>query len=393
MIGSNRLGQVPIGLVAILMTLFIGACAAPGAVEPLATSRDVTQISDKEARLWNEANDLDEAIRKADSIYENDELEDYLQQVIDRLYPEFKGAVRIRVLKSPVLNAFALPNGSIYINVGLLARLDNEAQLATVLAHETAHFVDKHSLRQRRQVKSASAIATGVAMAGSAVSTVAAGLIGISSMYGYSRELERDADRLGYDRLQTVGYDVAESVRVFEHLAAEAKALDEKQPVFFSSHPSLNARINSFNSLIQASDTRPGRVGEAELLQHSAQARIATLRADASMHRYKSLLLALEADAATSRYPARYRYYYLGEGYRLRDEAEDNAHAETAYRNAIKADPNFAPPYRALGLQLLKHGDTTEVRRLLKKYLDLAPQASDREYVTYFLHQLDTGGE
>ena len=71
------------------------------------------------------------------------------------IYPD----IRVRIVDSPSLNAFALPNGSIYINTGMLTRLDNEAQLATVLAHEGVHFTHKHSWQQRRKHRMRSTLA------------------------------------------------------------------------------------------------------------------------------------------------------------------------------------------------------------------------------------------
>ncbi len=61
---------------------------------------------------------------------------------------------KVKVVKDPFLNAFALPDGSIYFHTGLLARMENEAQLATVLGHEIAHFINRDSARQLRHRES-----------------------------------------------------------------------------------------------------------------------------------------------------------------------------------------------------------------------------------------------
>ena len=97
--------------------------------------------------------------------------------------------MHVRIYDSTELNAFALPNGSIYFNIGLLARIENEAQLATILAHEAAHFIEKHSFRQRVSSKNYAAFA----VSGIPFSR----LVAVSSISGFSQDLEREADKKG----------------------------------------------------------------------------------------------------------------------------------------------------------------------------------------------------
>ena len=94
-------------------------------------------------------------IQRSGQRYEDRRATAYLQGVMDRLYPEFKGKIHVHLYDFTQLNAFALPNGSVYFNIGLLARIGNEAQLAAVLGHEAAHFVEKHSFRERVSAKNA----------------------------------------------------------------------------------------------------------------------------------------------------------------------------------------------------------------------------------------------
>lgn len=375
-------------LAGLLLAGLVGCAAQP--VKPFEKPEEVKQISQEESRLWVQAEDIDEALSDSDQIYRDTELEQYLQQTINRVYPGFQYTIRVRALKSPMLNAFALPNGSIYFNIGLIARMENEAQLATVLGHEAAHFIQKHSLRQVRKVKSMSAFALGMNIAGI---PLIGDVIAISSIYGYSRDLERQADTLAYEHLQRAGYDVRESVKVFQHLAAETEALDEKHPVFFSSHPKLKERIESFNELIAASGEAGGRVERQVYLAKSHGLRLACLESDLSMDRYKSLILILENDDSARRFDAPHRYYYLGEAYRRRNEEGDVQRAETAYQKALREEPGFAGTYRGLGFLYLKMQQSDKARPLLEKYLALAPEAKDRAYVEHYLRKLSAGGQ
>ena len=98
-------------------------------------------------------------------------------------------------MKSPQLNAFALPNGRIYINQGLLARFQNEAQLATVMAHEGTHFTNRHGYQNTESLKDNSAFATFGAMLGVPILPAAHG------RQLHLRLLARDGDRSRHSRV------------------------------------------------------------------------------------------------------------------------------------------------------------------------------------------------
>jgi predicted Zn-dependent protease len=379
-------GAVAPAWAALGLASLVGCAGQP--VKPFEKPQEVKHISEEESRLWTEARGVDNAIRNSGQLYQDQQLEQYLQRIVSRLYPGFQQTIHVHVVRSPMLNAFALPNGSIYFNMGLLARMEDEAQLATVLGHETAHFILKHALEQRRQIKHASAAAIGVAIVG----VPFADLVAISSVYGYSRDLERQADAFGFEHLKTAGYDVHESVKVFEILAAEAKALDEKHPVFFASHPKLEERIQSFDELIATSKQSGGRVGRDTYLRETSDIKLASLEADLSMDRYKSLILVLESDTAAARFAAPHRYYFLAEAYRRRNEQGDVKRAEAAYRMSLQEEPLFAPAYRGFGFLYVKLNDLGKARPLLEKYLELAPNAKDRAYVEYYLKKPKTAG-
>jgi len=102
------------------------------------------------------------------------------------------------------------------------------------------------------------------------------------------------------------------------------------------------------------------------------------------------VLLILERQDAFLRYPPS-AWYYLGEAYRLRNEEGDTERAVTAYRTAIQQSPEFAPPYRALGLYYMKHNDPAEAEDFFSRYLELAPDAMDRDYIEYYRTSLKPG--
>jgi predicted Zn-dependent protease len=363
-----------------------GCQTAP--IVPLESEEDTRELTPEERRLWHAADEFDLGLVRADRLYEDEALQDYVQGVLDRLYPEYRGAIRVGVVDSPSLNAFALPNGSIYVNTGMLARLDNEAQMATVLAHEGVHFTHKHSWQQRRNIKHSTAfstsfgIVTGVPLLGD--------LLAVSSIYGFSKDLEREADVEGFERLEMAGYDVSQAPVTFEHLKAEVEALDIDEPYFFSTHPRLQERIESFNALVAQRATPGGQRGTEAYLARVGRLKFELLAGYLELGQYQSVLLILEDPARTEDYPPA-ASFYLGEAYRLRGEEGDDQRAWAAYRRAVEGDPAFAPSYRALGIYHMKREQAGEAERFFSRYLELQPAAPDRAYIERYREILREG--
>jgi predicted Zn-dependent protease len=363
----------------VLTALLVSGCATTGGVSSFTNASDTSNVRENERRLWHEAGEYDTTIERSGQIYDDRRATDYLQGVMDRLYPEFKGKIHVHLYDSTQLNAFALPNGSIYFNIGMLARIENEAQLAAVLGHEAAHFIERHSFRQRVSAKNAAAFA----VSGIPFSSLAA----ISSISGFSRGFERDADQKGYERLVKAGYNPNEAYKVFQQLANEIKALNAKEPYFFSSHPKLVERIETFKELA-AKHKGGGRLGAAEYNRVIQPIRLEVLRKDVGQDRFKSVILVMEDNDLRRYYPAA-GYYYLGEAYLRRDQKSDPQKAQQAFQTAEKLSPNFAPTYKRLGMQYMKTGNKGQALRYFNKYLSLAPRdARDRSYVQQYVSSL-----
>jgi beta-barrel assembly-enhancing protease len=372
-------------MLAAMAALPAGAVAAVGA-EPFSSGAVAQPASEEEQRTWSEAEELHEIILNSGVVYEDPALTAYVQGVMDRLYPEFKGAIHVTLLKSAHLNAFAVPDGDIYVNVGLLARFENEAQLATVLGHEGTHFTNRHGYLSAKSLKSNAALATFGSLLGVPVLPQ---LIAVSSMFGYSRELETEADEVGYLRLLQAGYDVREAPKVFEHLMREVKAEDIQEPFFFSDHPKLKERLDNMTRLSAHAVGGGDGAQREEYSRRMQHARIDALESMLSMGRAKQALIVLENEADLRELPP-HALYWRGEAYRRRGEAGDTQRAEASYRGAIEAAPGFAPSYRALGIILLKDGKKAEAASNFEHYLELAPQAKDRKYVESYLRMANT---
>ena len=363
----------------ILTLLLVSGCASVGNVTSFSNATDTEHLQRNERRLWQEAANIDQTFDRSGQIYRNKRATSYVQGIMDKLYPEFKGKIHVHLYDSTRLNAFALPNGSVYVNIGLLAHIENEAQIAAVLGHEATHFIEKHSLKERVHTKNAAAFA----LSGIPFSRLAA----TSSISGFSRAEEREADAKGYKRLVRAGYDPREAPKVFQHLADEVDALGIKEPYFFSSHPKLVDRINGFKRMSRG-HKGGGRIGSRRYNRIMSSIRLDVLRKDIGQDRFKSVILVMEDNNMKRYFPAA-SYFYLGEAYNRRDNKGDKVRALKAYRTAQKLAPRFAPSYMRLGMHYMKEGNKSKARHYLRRYLRLAPKdAPDRPYIQQYLKSL-----
>jgi predicted Zn-dependent protease len=144
------------------------------------------------------------------------------------------------VLDDPVVNAFALPGGPIFITRGIITNMNSEAELASVLGHEIGHVTARHSASQMSKQQLAS-MGLGVA---SVISPTAAQFAGVAEqglgllMLKYGRDDETQADKLGYRYMTTMSWDPREAVKMFQMLQKTSGTDKEgRPPTWMSTHP------------------------------------------------------------------------------------------------------------------------------------------------------------
>ncbi|HYH45567.1 MAG TPA: M48 family metalloprotease, partial [Thermoanaerobaculia bacterium] len=182
---STQFRDVRRAVALLLLPLFLASCAT-SALPPISLAGGSFEPLDDEVELWEESRAEEEKLLESVRLYDDPLLESYLEDIVESLTPPGMAAnphlrYRVRIIEDPTLNAFAYPHGSIYIHTGLMARLENEDQLATVLGHEMSHVEGRHMLRQRRSAQNKEI--------GFAVLSVAAAVI--------AAEAEWDAYRAG----------------------------------------------------------------------------------------------------------------------------------------------------------------------------------------------------
>jgi predicted Zn-dependent protease len=230
-------------------------------------SADSFKFTKIDTDLLDEANSVDAAYEKKGLVMHDAALQAYVDSVGRRVigsrpapeHVEFK----FLVLRDPMVNAFALPNGTVYATTGLLALLENEAQLAGVLGHEAGHVFERHSYMQNRSVRKKAMAVNILAIAGSVGGAVpgagAAAIFGaavyagsevsslvlIATMYGYSRDMERQADSDGIAAMTAASYDPHALARSFQLLDDDSKLEFEPFDSFYHDHPKLTERLET----------------------------------------------------------------------------------------------------------------------------------------------------
>lgn len=401
-----------------LLPVFLLAVSAGCATSniPALTSADARfGQSEEEQKLLARANALDQELDRKGMLLETPALVDYLQSVGQPLVPHEAARLvgfRFHVLRSPVSNAFALPNGSIYLSVGLLAHLDNETELAQVIGHEISHVVLRHGIKSYESKRSG--IITAHIADMFLFGTSIAYLPYIASVASFSREQEEEADVAGLRSVAAQGYSPDEAIQVFERIQ-EVKSGEAVKGSWYSSHPSNNQRAEALRERVRKGEIPAGQPREVGTAYRALAALIAeeNIRLKLNARQYE-----LALDAATrslTEHPDSALYhFYQGEAYRsMGDDPKGAARehswisgksyndalvaefegrrnafyqsAEKAYQQALSLDKHMLVALRGLGLVNLGRGEYDAARERLGTYLAQNKTVSDRGYINNLL--------
>jgi predicted Zn-dependent protease len=414
-----------------------GACRTTD-VPPLTEQEAAYGVAADEQRLLRESERFEHALREKGLVDPDPALQRYVSAVGARAVPsDLPESLEFHffVLREPTINAFSLANGGIYLHTGLLARLENEAQLAHVLSHEVAHTLHRHQLEYTRHAGNRIAAAKLAQIVllppagayGGALGVFATGsLIGLSvaaSVNGFGREEEREADRVALETLARAGYPVDESSRLFE-LLQEVEDAGRLEGFFYSSHPANAERARYTREVVESGTVRSlpgaddGRLAFARATR-GVLAQNVRLRLRAGHYQYArseaERALGGEVDEALLR-------FYIGESHRLTAIDPEGAARERAFREregpssaiysfylaefreqkqsqltlaveayerALELDSELARAHRGLGLVAHERADRETAERELGAYLEAKPKATDRRYIEWLLR----GGE
>ena len=254
---------------ALALAALLAAAFSSCAVNPVTGKRELSLVS--EAQEIAMGRETDAAVAAQFGVYDDPALTAYVAKLGLGLAAKTQRPglpYRFAVLDSPVVNAFAVPGGSVYVTRGILAMMSSEAELAAVLGHELGHVNARHSVRQMSQQM----LAQVGLVAGSVVSQKFAKYAGLASaglqvlFLKYSRDDEREADRLGVDYSRAAGYNPADMAATFRSLEKMGDLSGGGSlPGFLSTHPLSSERIENVQAMLRPEDQGLARKPEAYL--------------------------------------------------------------------------------------------------------------------------------
>lgn len=173
---------------------------------------------------------------------------------------------RFFVLQDGTPNAFALPGGFIFVTSGLIALMENEAQLIGVLAHEVGHVAARHHTEKIREAALAQGVAVAAVGAESQITQQLAGVVAQLVLRGMGRADELESDKLGAGYAAELGYD---PTQLAAFLARLDQATGSTQPAWLyplSTHPPVDQRVSELNSYIQAGQLQGSKLNREAFL-------------------------------------------------------------------------------------------------------------------------------
>jgi predicted Zn-dependent protease len=253
-----------------ILILFVGLLVSACSIQKSAITGDKRAYGYSWEQEKQIGKDADQQIQQQYGLYDNDAL----QQYVDKIGQEMLSVSHMqradtpagykdtefyfRLLDSPVVNAFALPGGYIYVTRGLLSHLDNAAQLSVVLGHEIGHVAARHASQRAFEQQMGQVALIGGAIAGEKFLGIPGGdILGIGSaaaqmlFLSYGREDERESDRLGVEYASMQRYKAAEGAKFFVSLERMSAQSGQSIPDWQSTHPDPAERATSIPELAE----------------------------------------------------------------------------------------------------------------------------------------------
>lgn len=406
---SRLLGRVVLAASLLCPLGFLPAFAANTSLPDLG-DESIAVISPAQERKLGE--ELMRQSRQTLAFMNDPEISEYIQSLGQRLVSHSDNPqqdYRFFVINNPTINAFAVPGGFIGVHTGLILAAQNEAELASVLAHETAHITQRHIPRliaesQRTTLPAMAAILAGILLASSghqggeaaiALTSAAVAQKGIN----YTRTFEEEADRIGMQILAQSGFDPRAMPAFFEQMQNLNRLNDTSLPEFLRTHPVTTSRIADSRNRAEKFKVRqtpdssdfqhlrakiralaPGNADEITRGFRENLAQGKYLNAEAERYGYVVALLRArqiptaraEVQKLLAKQPNRISYRILEAETEM--AAEKYPQALATYADIYAKAPTSAPLMHYYVSALLKTGKYRQAKDLLKTALQRRPE-------------------
>jgi predicted Zn-dependent protease len=281
----------------ILITCLYGQSVIASELPDLGDVSQSSFSASDEARVGSE---IMREIHADPQYYDDAELTDYLNSLGDRLVAasaEPQRSFQFFVLKDNTLNAFALPGGYIGVHTGLIEAAQNESELAGVLGHEIAHVTQHHMARmiesQSNGILPSLAVLAIAILAAKSNPQVAGGAIAatqatvIQKQLNFSRDNEREADRIGIQTMTAAGFDPHAMASFFERLQKYSRLYENNAPAYMRTHPLTTERIADMQNRAANFSNKP--IADSLTFQlMRTKIRVLNLRPDLAVAEYQS---------------------------------------------------------------------------------------------------------
>jgi len=263
----------PLPAMSLVMMLIVALTALlPGAAW--------AQLSEREKQQG--ANAHSQIIAQYGGVYDHPDVGPYVARITSRMAAASNmpnEEFRVTVLNSPVVNAFALPGGYVYVTRGLVALANSEAELASVIGHEIAHVTERHGRGRQNQAIGATILGAvlGLAVGSDLVNQIFS--IGASGyLADYSRDQENEADMVGLDMLVRAGYDPYAAPSFLQSLGAQSALhadlqgarYDPNRVDWLASHPATGQRVRDTRNQAGQTGVSPGVRATGETVHMAA---------------------------------------------------------------------------------------------------------------------------
>jgi predicted Zn-dependent protease len=241
-----------------ILCFFLMLLSVCCAVNPVTGKRELSLISERDEIALGKQTDAE--ISTQYGVYDDSGLPAYVQRIGQSMTPHTHRphlTYHFAILDTPVVNAFAVPGGYIYVTRGILALMSSEAELAVVLGHELGHVNARHSVAKLSQLMLAQfGLAIGSAISETFAKITGAASIGIQLLFlKFSRDDEREADALGVEYSRKGGYNPSKMVNFFGSLEKLGDLSGgQSLPGFLSTHPLTSERVQNTKDMLLETD-------------------------------------------------------------------------------------------------------------------------------------------
>lgn len=405
--GNNFKSRRATFLLLAISLLSVG-CATTK-VEQISSDFDPTKLERDEAKLWRQADRLEKEQNISLAEYDFFAVNNYLNEVLKRVNVDkvtTKGLQpRVRVTPDTRPIIFTLPNGATYISTGMLAFLENEAQLAFLLAHELGHFKLRHGLKQirhygnHRKLAGTFGIWLGFLTGGANIynpdmAGVSADFWELLATASYEYDLELEADRFALASILTANYDLnsakdtlmnsrelAYTTALYELVDPRDNAEDDPRVIL------LDDRIKVIEKeLKQSAQTSTTIVRHERVYFNSV---LSAIKFDALDN--LSIGNARQASKGLENYlavmPANATTHYLRGRIAAVTNPKNPYRALAWYQKSIAMDKDYADSILELGFTYREIGKADQAKIHFEKYLTLVPYSKESSVVRDILRE------